>query len=138
VFFLTSKPLLTSDIDTAFDAYDARVCTESSPCIQPAPPPPLPCDEKSCRSSSGGTPGFGSTSSETALGPPSISKVQTLPSKTSVKPKPKRLTRAQKLKRALAACRKAHGHSKHKRVLCERQARHKYGAHRAKKRSAKK
>ena len=140
VFFLTSQPLLSSDIDTAYDAYDARVCTESSPCIQPPPPPRSPCgDEKSCRSTSGdGTPGFGSASSETALGPPSISKLQTLPSKTSVKPKPKRLTRAQKLKRALAACRKAHRHSKHKRVVCERQAKHKYGAHKAKKRAAKK
>jgi hypothetical protein len=54
--------------------------------------------------------------------------VQTLPSKTSVKPKPK-LTRKQKLNRALAACRKAHRHSKHKRKACEKQARKRYGTH---------
>lgn len=37
-----------------------------------------------------------------------------------------RLTRAQKLKRALGACRKK---PKHKRVACERDARKKYGSH---------
>jgi hypothetical protein len=140
VFFVTSQSLFSTDIDTAYDLYDARACSEGSPCLTPPPPAPAPCgDEGSCRSTGGGgTPGFGSASSETALGPPSVSRLQTLPFKTTVKTKPKPLTRAQKLKRALAACRKAHRHSKHKRMLCERQAKHKYGAHKAKKKAAKK
>lgn len=130
VFFLTSQSLFSTDIDTAYDLYDARVCSESSPCLTPPPPAPAPCgDEASCRSTSGGgAPSFGSASSESSLGAPSISRLQTLPSKTSVAPKAKALTRAQKLKRALAGCKKAHKHSKRKRVSCERQARHKYGA----------
>lgn len=140
VFFATSQSLFSTDIDTAYDLYDARVCSEGSPCIAPPPPAPSPCnDEPSCRSTNGGgAPSFGSASSETSLGAPSLSRLQTLPSKTSVAPKPKALTRAQKLKRALTACRKAHKHSKRKRVSCERQARHKYGAHKAKKKATKK
>src|SRR6185437_11579446 len=33
VFFLTSQSLVPTDVDSVFDAYDARVCTEASPCI---------------------------------------------------------------------------------------------------------
>ncbi len=39
----------------------------------------------------------------------------------------KKLTRAQKLKKALAACRKKHKHSKPKRQQCERTAHKHYG-----------
>jgi hypothetical protein len=140
VFFLTSQSLVSSDIDSVADVYDARVCSAGSPCITPPPPAAKPCsDEASCRTSGGGgAPGFGSAGSEKQLGPPILAKQQTLPSKTVVKPTPKPLTRAQKLKRALAACRKAHKHAKAKRASCERQARHRYGAKKAKHKGAKK
>jgi hypothetical protein len=32
VFFLTAAQLVPQDTDTAFDIYDARVCTRQSPC----------------------------------------------------------------------------------------------------------
>ncbi|MGH6876311.1 MAG: hypothetical protein ACREHV_02915, partial [Rhizomicrobium sp.] len=38
------------------------------------------------------------------------------------------LTRAQRLAAALKSCRKAHKHSRQKRLSCERQARKKYAA----------
>ena len=33
VFFLTAAPLVSEDNDKAFDIYDARVCSEASPCL---------------------------------------------------------------------------------------------------------
>lgn len=126
-FLLTSQQLVSSDPDSVFDVYDARVCSAGSPCISPPAPPAAPCNgESSCRGTASAPPGFGSVSSEQALGTPNVPKLQALPSKTTVKPKP--LTRAQKLARALKACRKAHKSSKKKRVSCERQARSKFGS----------
>jgi WD40-like Beta Propeller Repeat len=131
LFFLTPQSLVSTDVDDVADVYDARVCTESSPCITPPPPPPGPCGgEATCRSENAPpTPTFGGATSETPLGAPSVARLQTLPSKEAAAPKAKAkpLTRAQKLKRALAACRKAHKHSRLKRQSCERQARHRYG-----------
>ena len=46
VFFLTSQPLVAADHDTSFDVYDARVCSEASPCI--TPPPRAPQAAKRC------------------------------------------------------------------------------------------
>jgi hypothetical protein len=139
VFFLTPQSLVTTDVDDAADAYDARVCTGTSPCIAPPPAPAPPCSsEATCRSGGSSVPAFGSAASEVALGAPSVSQVRTLPFKEQAKSKAKPLTRAQKLKRALAACRKKHKHSKAKRVSCERQARHKYGARHSKHKGSKK
>jgi hypothetical protein len=47
---------------------------------------------------------------------------------TGCKAVSKKLTRAQLLAKALAACRKKYKHNKHKRAACERSARRKYGA----------
>jgi hypothetical protein len=125
-FLFTSQQLVSADPDSTFDIYDAHVCSSESPCITPPAPPAPPCgDEASCRTSAPGSPGFGSVSSETALGVSTAPKGQTLPSKTVSTPKP--LTRAQKLTRALKACKKKHKHSKPKRVACERQARKSFG-----------
>ncbi|HUB37001.1 MAG TPA: hypothetical protein VL972_09260, partial [Solirubrobacteraceae bacterium] len=49
----------------------------------------------------------------------------------------KRLGRAQELALALRQCRKRYGHSRRKRLLCERRARIRYAAHKKAKRSAK-
>ncbi len=141
LFFITPQSLVSTDVDEVADVYDARACTAASPCITPPPTPPAPCaSEEACRSGGGSAPpAFGGATSETPLGAPSVAKLQTLPSKEAAKPKPgsKPLTRAQKLRRALAACRKAHRHSKSKRKSCERQARHKFASKQSRHKAAK-
>ena len=129
VFFVTAAKLVPTDLDTTFDAYDARECTSSSPCITPPPPPSAPCNsEANCRS--GGPSGastFESAPSSTFRGTGNLPKTEVLDTHT-VKPPPKALTKAQKLARALAACRKKYKHSRGKRLSCEKQARRAYGA----------
>ena len=50
VFFLTAAQLLPQDTDTAFDIYDARVCTPGSPCLTAPTPAPPGCDTaNACR-----------------------------------------------------------------------------------------
>ena len=121
VFFVTAAQLVPQDTDTAFDIYDARVCSEASPCL-PAPPAAAqaPCDTStSCRPTQptqtllGGAPASAMFSGAGNLAPP------------SPPPPPKPLTRAEKLTRALKACRRKT--AKAKRLTCERQARRKYG-----------
>jgi hypothetical protein len=129
VFFVTSQQLLPQDRDQSFDLYDARVCTDASPCLPPEPPPPPPCgDEASCRPPGSLAPGFGAPASATQTGGGNVGKVET---RGDTKSKGHKLTRAQLLAKALKSCRhKYEGKSKHarkKRTACERQARKKYG-----------
>jgi DNA-binding beta-propeller fold protein YncE len=136
VFFLTNRQLLSSDQDTSFDVYDAHVCSVS-PCIAPPPPPSPPCEAlQTCKTGTAGPGAFqGPGGTSTFSGPGNGSRVETRGQETG-KPKPKPLTRAQKLAKALKECRKKHKHSKKKRVACERRARAKYGpkhAHKHKK-----
>jgi hypothetical protein len=126
VFFLTSESLLPQDFDTSLDVYDARECSVSSPCLAPPSPPAVPCGSgDSCKSAPSPQPEiFGSGPSETFSGvgnltPPPAAKVKAT------------LTRGQKLANALKACRRKH--NKHKRVVCERQARKRYGSIKTKK-----
>jgi len=128
-FFLTNQPLTSADHDTSYDVYDARVCSEASPCISPPSPTPQGCEEaQTCRPLppsqhvAPGPPG-----SATFSGPGNQAASQTLHSQTAAKPKP--LTRAQKLTKALRACRTNHRRSKRQRAACERQARRTYGPH---------
>jgi DNA-binding beta-propeller fold protein YncE len=119
VFFLTASRLTSSDVDGAFDVYDAHVCGDSSPC--PPPPPAIPgCEGDACQSLSSPpteiTPG-----SLTYKGPGNAR-----PPAARAKAKP---TRAQLLKQALMACKKKKRTSK--RLACEKQARRKYGAKKA-------
>ncbi|MCW3027756.1 MAG: hypothetical protein JWN81_967, partial [Solirubrobacterales bacterium] len=131
VFFITSQQLVSSDRDSSFDLYDARVCTEASPCITPPPPPPPPCsNEATCRPPTSPQAGFGGApTSATFSGPGNAGSVETRGLHES-KP-PKKLTNAQKLAKALKACQKKYkGKSKSKkkkRAACERQARRLYG-----------
>jgi DNA-binding beta-propeller fold protein YncE len=132
VFFITSQPLVSSDRDSAFDLYDARVCTEASPCIAPPPPPPPPCsNEATCRPPSSPQPGSGGAPASAIFsGPGNAGSVETLGLQES-KGKKKKLTNAQKLAKALKACQKKYkGKSKSKkkkRAACEKQARRLYG-----------
>ena len=135
VFFLTAAQLLAQDTDTAFDIYDARVCTPASPCLTPPTEAPEGCGETGkCRPASRSVQApIEESGSATFSGPgnlPSPPAKQEVKGVTkSVKP----LTRAQKLTRALKACRKQHSHSKQKREACVRHARKEFGQSRKKK-----
>jgi hypothetical protein len=48
VFFLTASQLVPGDIDTAYDIYDAHVCSMESPCPPVAPPGPPECAGDAC------------------------------------------------------------------------------------------
>jgi hypothetical protein len=130
VFFSTTDRLVSSDTDTQLDVYDARVCSLGDPCIRTPDLPSPPCLGEQCH----GTPP--ATPSLAAPGSASFSGVGNLAPVPPVKPKPKPLTRAQKLQKALKVCRR--NHNKGRRVACEVQARKKYGPlHKAKKTSTK-
>jgi hypothetical protein len=123
VFFLTNARLLSTDVDSAFDVYDAHVCTSSSPCPPPAPAPAPGCEGDSCQNPSP-PPNETTPSSLTYKGP------QNPPPPLATPPKKaKPLTKAQLLAKALKACKKKK--SKAKRHSCERQARKRYGAKKA-------
>jgi NHL repeat-containing protein len=126
VFFWTADPLVPADTDTQVDLYDARVNGGF-----PAPPAPPVCEAQTgssgeaCRGA-GSTPGvFSAPGSVLFSGPPNPAGE----AKPGGKPSPRGLTRAQKLKRTLAACRARYrtGKARGKRRVCERQARHRYG-----------
>jgi phosphodiesterase/alkaline phosphatase D-like protein len=131
VFFVTEAQLLPQDTDTAFDIYDARECSEGSPCLTPPSPPQPPCGQtSSCRpaqpaqsipAAPGGSATFLGQGNIKAQAPVAL-KQQVQGSKAGAKP----LTRAQRLSRALKGCRKLH--PKKKRRACEAHARKLYGA----------
>jgi hypothetical protein len=142
-FFLTAAALSPQDTDSSFDVYDAHVCEALSPCVTPAiatrssceeaPGPNPPCAGGPAPS----TPPFTEPAGATTHSSGNItSKLEVLPFKTETA-KTKPLTRAQKLAKALKACRK--DKKKSKRLACEKLAHKKYGPIKAKaKHSAKK
>ncbi|HUA74974.1 MAG TPA: fibronectin type III domain-containing protein [Solirubrobacteraceae bacterium] len=124
VFFLTASRLAGADVDDALDVYDAHVCSSLLPCPSPAPAASGPCASAgSCRPASGPSSAFGAPPSTMAPG------TGNLAPPPPVKPAAKPPTRAQKLAKALKACRRKH--DRRKRVACEREARRKYGAAKA-------
>ncbi len=140
VFFLTAAQLSSQDTDTAFDVYDARVCTQASPCLTPPEPSPPGCSEtEACRPAQLAQPIPGAApSSASASGPGNP--VPPPPAKHAIEAKKvsKSLTRTQMLKRALNSCRKHDAHSKHRRRACEAHARRLFGPkHKAKARHGK-
>jgi hypothetical protein len=122
VFFLSADHLSTADADSAYDIWDAHVCSASSPCLIPPVLPP-PCSSgDSCKPAPSPQPElFGAGPSETFSGAGNVVPA----SKPAVKPKV--LTRAQKLSKALASCRKQYQRSKKRRRACERTAHKRYG-----------
>jgi hypothetical protein len=130
VFFLTAAKLSAADVDDTLDVYDAHICAGASPCPSSATTVPPTCtNADSCRPSPEPQPGvFGPPASVTS---PSGGNLAPVP----VKAAPKPLTRSQKLRKALAACKKKANRKRH--AACERQARKKYGAAKAKKRARK-
>jgi hypothetical protein len=134
VFFTSAQRLVATDQDTNYDVYAARVCSASSPCLSYEVGKASACEglsgENACRG--------GEASHEGAPAPPASAtfsgpgNLVPAPAAKVLPDKVKKLTRAQKLRRALKACHKKH--NRHKRTACERQARKRYGAkHKAKK-----
>jgi DNA-binding beta-propeller fold protein YncE len=123
VFFLTGEKLASEDVDTAVDVYDAHVCSDAAPCQAEASAPPPCTTADACRTAPEQQPAiFGAPASATFTGQGNTA---TSPPVAVVKAKTKPLTRAQKLARAFAVCKKK---AKQKRGVCERQARKRYGA----------
>ncbi len=138
VFFLTTAKLSGQDFDTSRDVYDAHVCTTPAPCYPVAPVAPPACTTgDACKPAPTPQPSiFGAPASATFSGTGNVPyQSAKAPVKQTPGPKPKPLTRAQKLKRALTACRRK-GHVQ--RVVCERKARRRYGSKRPAKANVKK
>jgi hypothetical protein len=121
IFFATAKQLVGQDTDALGDVYDARVGGGF-----PAPPAEASCSGDACQGPSSPLPSFGpSTSSVLPAGgnlPPPPSPP---PVKETKKKLTKKLTPAQELAKALAACKHK---PKNKRAACESQARRRYAA----------
>jgi hypothetical protein len=118
VFFTTADRLVGQDRDTESDYYDARVNGGF-----PAPPVEPSCQAgEGCPRSPGPPPEmFDPMGSATFPGESGLTP-EAPKSKPVVKPPP---TRAEKLAKALKACR--HDRARKKRLACERQARKRYG-----------
>jgi hypothetical protein len=126
VFFWTADQLVAADTDTQVDLYDARVNGGF-----PTPPPPPACEDGetltggTCRGQGSTSSVFTAPASVSFSGPPNTNTVITVGTKPNGKSAPVRLTRAQKLKQALAACHKERSRSS--RSACEKKARKRYG-----------
>jgi NHL repeat len=141
VYFMTAERLTDQDQDNSFDVYDAHECTAASTCLYPPTiEPPNPCKaSETCRPFVSPAPAAGpeiasAGSPSGNQSPPAAAKPsgQVLPAKAKSKPKPKGLSRAEKLAKALSSCRARYKHSRHRRKACEKQARLRYApAHRA-------
>ncbi len=122
VFFASRQRLVAADVDGAADLYDARV---DGGIAGQNVAPPVPCEGDDCQGPARSAPGFSLPGSSTFSG---VGNPPGAPSSAPVKSRVRPLTRAQKLARALKACRKK---SKHKRGTCEAQARRRYKVQRA-------
>jgi DNA-binding beta-propeller fold protein YncE len=118
VFFWTADQLVPGDTDSQVDLYDARVNGGF-----PAQVEPQPCvSSEACREPPLAPPVSGVLASSVFSGAGNLTPGLVTPvEKRSVKP----LTRAQKLATALKQCKK--DKSKHKRTMCEKAARKRYG-----------
>jgi hypothetical protein len=120
VFFLTTAQLGPQDRDTAMDVYDAHECTAVAPCSATVTTPPPCTTGDACKAAPTLQPTlFGAPSSETFSGAGNVTP-STGPAVTQ-----KSSMRAQKLAKALRACRKR---PRKRRAGCERQARRAYGS----------
>ena len=113
VFFFTRQSLVSQDRDENDDLYDARV---DGGIAAQNPPPPASCTGEGCLGPVDPSPVFGAPSNATFVG------AGNLTPQPAAKPKP--LTRAQKLDKALKACRKQ---PRKKRRSCDTRARKRYG-----------
>lgn len=138
VFFITTSPLVAAaQEDSGFNVYDARVC-EPGGCVSSTTSTTNPCaSSEQCKGEYTSTV---SAFSPPATGAPSSSGNLPAPAPSggvaaSKATKTVTLTRAQKLAKALKACKR--DKRKKKRLACEKQARKQYGPKQTKKKSAK-
>jgi hypothetical protein len=129
VFFISSAKLSPLDADSARDIYDAHICSAASPCISSSSVQSPPCNtEASCKASPTPQPSiFGAPASATFSGPGNLAPAPP----PAPRPKTAAQIRAERLAKALKACRAKK--NRRKRAACEKQARKKYGARAAKK-----
>jgi len=121
VFFTTFAPLVSEDAGQFDEIYDARVDGGF-----PVPSSPAPCGSvEACRGAPASSPLAAPAPTATFSGPGN----PIAPAPSTTEPaeasKPKALTRAQELAKALKACEK--DKSRSKRLACERSARLRYG-----------
>jgi hypothetical protein len=120
VFFVTRAQLVSADRNDNDDVYDAHECTGESPCPQPLTAPA--CSGAACQGSPPAPPIFATPASATITGADDAGPAAGPP---APKPRTAAQIRAEKLARALKACRKKR--PGHKRLLCEKAARKTYG-----------
>jgi hypothetical protein len=117
VFIGTHARLTPQDTDTAGDVYDVRICTAGDPCITPPAGETAQCEGEACHNPVPApidtTPSSLAFAGAGNLAPPSTLVV-----------KPKSLTRARQLAKALRACARK---PKLKRARCRAQAQKRYG-----------
>jgi hypothetical protein len=68
VFFSSADQLTGQETGGQEEVYDARICTASEPCTQPAPPP-VPCEGEACHGAPGGVPLLSAPGSVAFAGP---------------------------------------------------------------------
>ncbi len=128
VFFLTSEKLVSQDIDTALDVYDAHVCSSSSPCPASSAAPSECVTADACRAAPSPQPGvFGAPASATFSGSGNMS----APPPAGPKPKTAAQIRAEKRAKSLTQCHRLK--KKSTRTACEKTARKRHGPLKAKK-----
>lgn len=129
VFFITTAQLTSQDTDTAFDLYDARICSAQAPCSQ-APVSPPPCSSgESCKPAQSPQPSiYGAPASATFSGAGNV----TPKSPASRGKQHKQVKHKRRSRRAQRQCRHdSRGGGGHKRKRCVRKARRSSVRHQA-------
>jgi hypothetical protein len=121
VFFTTADPLVPQDTDTQQDVYDARVCTSGESCIAASAPAGAGCVGEGCHGVPAGAPSLPGAGSAVFSGAGNLA-----PPASGPAVKTRGLSRAQKLARALRACRAER--RARRRAGCEALARKRYGS----------
>ncbi len=125
VFFTTQDGLVSQDKDGTADMYDARVCTHTEPCLQSLASGPACSTADSCRAAPSPQPGvFAAPASATFAGAGNLTLAASTTVKGKAKPKTAAQVRAERLVKALKACK---GKPKGRRHICEARARKRYG-----------
>jgi hypothetical protein len=123
IWFSTSDPLTWEDGDAVLDIYDARIDGGTLPPEQEAG-----CTGSACQQSPTPPLAGGGLGSELARDGENVTSPTPSPGVAKPKTKPKALTRAQKLAKALKACRSNTSRKRHHhRSSCEKQAKKLYG-----------
>lgn len=121
VFFTTADQLVSQDTDTQLDVYDARICEAADPCFVSNVKAQPPCQEEACRGTAPAAPPALAPGSEALGGSGNVAAVAPPVSK----PKTAAQVKAEKLVKAMKACKKYR--VKKRRTKCEAEARKRYG-----------